>query len=85
MIAVFILLSFGLFIAGIITESFKEQNEYVSKAAIVFGMVCTIIMIFMVLKPFEPKAIDVYRHKTELKITYEGKIPVDTVVIFKKK
>lgn len=32
-----------------------------------------------------PRAIDVYRRKTELRITYEGKTPVDTVVVFKKK
>lgn len=32
----------------------------------------------------QPTAIDVYRGKTELKITYEGKTPVDTIVIYKK-
>lgn len=31
----------------------------------------------------KPSALDVYRHRTELKITYEGKTHVDTVVIFK--
>lgn len=30
-----------------------------------------------------PKAIDVYRGKTTLKITYEDNIPVDTIVVFK--
>lgn len=33
----------------------------------------------------EPKAIDVYRNNTTLKITYINNVPVDTVVIFKKK
>jgi len=32
-----------------------------------------------------PTALDVYQGKTELKITYEGNVPVDSVVIFKKK
>ena len=32
-----------------------------------------------------PTALDVYKGNTELKITYEGKVPVDSVVIFKKK
>ena len=32
-----------------------------------------------------PTAIDVYKGNTELRITYEGKVPVDSVVIFKKK
>ena len=31
-----------------------------------------------------PTALDVYRGNTELRITYEGKIPVDTIVIYKK-
>lgn len=32
----------------------------------------------------KPKAIDVYSNKTTLEITYRGKVPVDSVVVFKK-
>ncbi len=32
----------------------------------------------------QPKAIDVYRNKTTLQITYRDGIPVDSVVIFKE-
>lgn len=32
-----------------------------------------------------PKAIDVYRGKTTLKITYENNVPIDTVVVFKNR
>ena len=31
-----------------------------------------------------PSALDVYKGKTELRITYDGKVPVDSVVIYKK-
>lgn len=31
-----------------------------------------------------PQAIDVYKGKTELRITYEGNTPVDSAVVFKK-
>ena len=31
----------------------------------------------------EPKAIDVYRNKTSLEITYKEGIPIDTTVVFK--
>lgn len=31
-----------------------------------------------------PSPMDVYRGKTELRITYEGKNPVDSTVIYKK-
>lgn len=33
----------------------------------------------------KPKAIDVYRGKTTLEITYRDNIPVDSVVVFKDK
>ena len=33
----------------------------------------------------QPMAIDVYKGKTELQITYKGTIPVDSVVVFKNK
>ena len=32
-----------------------------------------------------PQAIDVYRGKTTLKITYKDSIPIDSVVVFKDK
>jgi hypothetical protein len=32
-----------------------------------------------------PSAIDVYRGKTTLEITYKGGVPVDTVVVFKER
>lgn len=31
-----------------------------------------------------PTALDVYKDKTELRITYDGKVPVDSIVIYKK-
>lgn len=31
-----------------------------------------------------PQAIDVYRNKTTLEITYKDSIPVDSVVVFKE-
>lgn len=33
----------------------------------------------------EPKAIDVYKGKTSLEITYRNGVPVDSVVVFKTK
>lgn len=34
---------------------------------------------------YKPTAMDVYKDKTELKITYKGNVPVDSVVVFKNK
>lgn len=36
------------------------------------------------IKYSRPRAIDVYKGKIELRITYEGNIPVDSTVVFKK-
>lgn len=44
------------------------------------GSICTIKTAITVNKP---KAIDVYRNKTTLKITYVDSIPQDTIVVFK--
>ena len=32
-----------------------------------------------------PKAIDVYRNRTTLEITYKDSVPIDSVVVFKDK
>ena len=50
-------------------------------ATVVFytcGLLCFVIYFTF------PSAMDVYRGKTELRITYEGKTPVDSTVIYKK-
>lgn len=47
----------------------------------VAGLGLSFIMTYM---SYTPTALDVYKGKTELKITYECKISVDSVVIYKK-
>ena len=46
-----------------------------------------IIMVFGAFAVYSnsPKAIDVYRGKTTLEITYKDSIPVDSVVVFKER
>lgn len=50
---------------------------------IVILAVAEIIMIYNVSDEPEPKAIDVYRNKTELEITSINGVPRDTVVVWK--
>ena len=50
---------------------------------IVILAVAEIIMIYNVSDEPEPKAIDVYRNKTELEITSVNGVPRDTVVVWK--
>ena len=45
--------------------------------------IAEILMIYGISKEPEPKAIDVYRNKTELEITSVNGVPRDTVVVWK--
>lgn len=47
----------------------------------------TIIMVFGAFAVYSnsPKAIDVYRGKTTLEITYKDSIPIDSVVVFNER
>lgn len=61
-----------------VTEKCFEIQKY-SLVALFTISVCGIIKISV------PQAIDVYRGKTTLEITYKDSIPVDSVVVFKNK
>lgn len=66
-------------IVVLIHESEEKINIILSYFVFIFG--CFIIIKHVNNKP---KAIDVYKGKTELRITYEGNTPVDSAVVFKK-
>lgn len=53
----------------------------------VFILVVYPILVLFALVPFisEPKAIDVYKGKTTLEITYKDKVPIDSTVVWKNK
>ena len=64
---------------AIIYESDEKIGVIISYVGFIFGLFLIIGYINN-----RPKAIDVYKGKTELRITYEGNIPVDSSVVFKK-
>ena len=64
---------------AIIHESDKKVGVIISYVGFIIGL--TLIIGYI---NNRPKAIDVYKGKTELRITYEGNIPVDSSVVFKK-
>ena len=69
-------------VAFIVLYAINEDNyvtTFLCTLAIVIGMLC----IGEGLKITKPQAIDVYRGKTTLEITYKDSIPVDTIVVFK--
>ena len=75
---IFVILSSCLGIV-IINESDEKIGVILSYVGFIAGL--TLIIGYI---NSRPKAIDVYKGKTELRITYEGNIPVDSVVVFKK-
>ena len=63
--------------------NYKDSSSIIYLAlAIILGCVsiCCVAIIVN-----QPTAIDVYKGKTELQITYKGTIPIDSVVVFKNK
>ena len=76
---IFVILSICLGIV-IINESDEKIGVILSYIGFITGL--TLIIGYI---NNRPKAIDVYKGKTELRITYEGNIPVDSAVVFKNK
>ena len=71
-------------VVGICTTIIKE--EYNKVLAVMFFVVAFIGEVFIIYDISNtPTALDVYQGNTKLRITYEGKVPVDSVVIYKKK
>lgn len=61
-----------------------EKPEAISTILLMIVILMTVIGIIMVsYKPVTPTALDVYRGKTTLQITYKDSIPIDSVVVFK--
>lgn len=64
--------------------------EYSEPEAGALGMIGGILIVFGigsvgVSLDNKPTALDIYRNKTTLEVTYKDSIPVDTVVVFKDK
>ena len=43
-----------------------------------------LVLLLLLSYVYKPKAIDVYRGKTTLEITYKDKVPIDSTVVWKK-
>ncbi len=61
-----------------------EKNKKVLMVSILERMAIIAFLIGTFCYIEKPKAIDVYRGKTELEITYENNVPTDSCVVFKK-
>ena len=66
-------------------ESECVNNDVYGSITLTIGVIAFISSIFTIKEVQIPSAIDVYRGKTTLEITYKGGIPIDTVVVFKER
>lgn len=66
-----------------VIEIKEEGNIVLSKVLLIIAIIWLLFIIVSYISN-APTALDVYKGKTELRITYEGKTPVDSVVIYKK-
>ena len=70
---------------------FRERGGSSFDAGVVIGVVITmsvvleLCLISNIIEKPTPSALDVYRGNTELEITSVNGVPIDTVVVFKRK
>ena len=70
-------------VIGICTTIINEDRNIIWASILLFiAFIGEVFIIYDINNT--PTALDVYQGNTELRITYEGKIPVDTIVIYKK-
>lgn len=62
----------------------EEQKDIKPAIALIFYAAGILNILIYSNGDTRPSPMDVYRGKTELRITYEGKTPVDSTVIYKK-
>ena len=77
-----------LFVCSIVTLIENEILEDTDFTRTILGIFtgCSMIAMFLIIAYLcKPKAIDVYRDKTTLEITYKNNVPIDTVVVWKGK
>lgn len=85
MIAILFLAFIGFIITFVIaslecTTNYKDSSDV---GSMIGCIILLIIFILAVMYQNDPSAIDVYRGKTTLEITYKDNIPIDSVVVFK--
>ena len=82
---VFIIILFVCSIVTLIKNEIFEDTDFTRTVLSIF-IGCSMIAIFLIIAYLcKPKAIDVYRDKTTLEITYKNNVPIDTVVVWKGK
>lgn len=86
LLILFIILAITFVIGTLIEVIFSDFNiDDVHEAVIItIGVIAFITSVLLTIESLNPTAIDVYRGKTTLEVTYKDGVPIDTVVVFKE-
>ena len=69
-----------------IIKMIKNDAEFNDKLLVFTLFLYTFLVFFCLLYNLnKPKAIDVYKGKTTLEITYKDRVPIDSTVVWKNK
>ena len=79
---IFLLAMLILCLKDIILDNSEPDGKFVTIWSFLFSSIIFILLLFQLQVP---KAIDVYRRKTTLEITYKDNIPIDSTVVWKDK
>lgn len=89
LITLFIILAMTLLVMVFIKITLNAYSDFVSSTAYTVSTITVSIITFIsgyaIDKETNPTAIDVYRGKTTLEITYKDGVPIDTIVVFKER
>lgn len=83
---IFSIIVFILSIIWAVLAILPEEYVRIKLAYCIISVLIFILSVLCIVVYYEnkPTAMDVYRGKTTLEITYRDKVPVDTVVVLKK-
>lgn len=77
-----LIMTLVIFAFGILLILAGSEKHYYTLYGILL-IITSIVLGTIYCDTEQPKAIDVYRGNTTIRVTYEDSIPIDTVVVFK--
>lgn len=64
---------------------FNISDGSYGAATVTIGAILLLSSILSIIDKTNPKAIDVYRNRTTIEITYRNGVAIDSIVVFKEK
>lgn len=80
----FIILAVTLFVMTFMAIILSAYSNAYTVSILIVSIITFISAVFTTIELRNPTAIDVYRGRTVLEITYRNGVPIDSAVVFKK-